>query len=160
MKIHRENTHGTNRTKGGFRVGQRRGRPNLKRNGGKISRMGKKGKRTGINIKVATINVRGLGEVGKKVLIEKWAEKHNVDVVCLTETHHPHSSTECARKGLYVEDERIWGDWIWYYSSGVSPAHLEAAEQFKKEGNKSGIIVRENKRTPWGRYFGPQAMVA
>ena len=88
-------------------IGKRNARPNLRRNGGKLRRVGQKGKRTGINISVATINARGLGETGKRMTIERWADKHRVDVVCVTETHHPHSSMELTQGGLYVDQERI-----------------------------------------------------
>ena len=117
--------------------GQRHGRPNLRRNGAKLRKIGKKGRRTGININVATINVKGLGEVGKKMLIEQWAEKHRIDVICVTETHHAHTSTECEKDGLYVEGERIRGDWRWYFSSGINPKDLEAVEKLKRRVTKS-----------------------
>ena len=47
-------------------VGKRRGRPNLKRNGGKLRRGNQCGRRTGLNMTMDEANVRGLGETGKK----------------------------------------------------------------------------------------------
>ena len=62
-------------------VGKRRGRPNLKRSGEKLRRGHQCGRRTGLNMTMAEANVRGLGETGKQILIERWAEKHRVDIM-------------------------------------------------------------------------------
>ena len=70
------------------------------------------------------------------MLIEQWADKQRVDIACVTETHLPHSSAECANAGLYVEDERVRGDWKWFFSSGVDPKHLEQIDKIKKGGGK------------------------
>ena len=51
------------------RIGKRIARPNLTRNGGKLRRVGRLGKRTGVNIKVATMNIRGLGDIGKRLSV-------------------------------------------------------------------------------------------
>ena len=59
-----------------------------------------------------------------------------MDVLCVTETKHPYSSTECLNTGLYVEEERVRGDWRWYFSSGINPKDLEDADKIKKEGRK------------------------
>ena len=62
---------------------------------------------------------KGLEKLGRKMLIERWADKQRVDIVCVTETHNPHSNMELAQGGLYVDEERIQGDWQWFFSSSV-----------------------------------------
>ena len=136
-------------------VGKRRARPDLRRNAGKLRRTGQLGKRTGVNIKVATVNVRGLAEIGKRMIIEQWAEKHCIDVVCVTETHHPHSSVESVPDGMYVEEEKIRGDWKWFFSSGVDPKDLEKLEKTKKTGGRATAAIREQAR----EYHGVATMV-
>ena len=107
---------------------QRRSRPNLSRNGAKMRRTCKFGKRTGINITVAAINIKGVGDSCKRMTVEEWAMKHSIDVLCVAETQHPYSSTEQAEAGLYVEEEKVRGDWKWYFSFDVDPKHLEINE--------------------------------
>ena len=82
----------------------------MRRNGGKLQRTDQRGKRTGVNIRVATAIIRGSGEVEKKMLLEKWADQQHVDVVCVIETYHPYNSTEYQNNGLHVEDEKVRWD--------------------------------------------------
>ena len=55
------------------------------------------------------MNVRGLAEIGKRMNIERGAEKYCIDVVCATETHYPHSSVDSVPDGMYVEKEKSEG---------------------------------------------------
>ena len=72
------------------------------------------GRRTGVNISIATVNVKGLRHIENKCYWQDGRKKR-IDIVCVTKTHHPHSSVEG------IGDEEVRGDWKQFFSSGVDP---------------------------------------
>ena len=59
---------------------------------------------------IGVINIRGINEASKRILVEGWGDKHELDIICISETKYPFCSTEGGQE-TYVDEIRIKGNW-------------------------------------------------
>ena len=43
---------------------------------------------------IAEINIRGVNAPAKRLILEQFRNNHKLDIICLAETKHPHTSQE------------------------------------------------------------------
>jgi exonuclease III len=98
--------------------------------------------------KMATLNVRGLIKEGKRQQLERWAQKRNLKIVLLQETHINHNST-INSKNINQETSDAGGDWHWFYSSSVLPKDREIVEKLKKN-NRRPTVKQASKAREYG----------
>ena len=46
------------------------------------------------SIRIATLNLRGLKQVGKREEVERWMDQHSIDILAAQETHTSQNSRE------------------------------------------------------------------
>ena len=97
------------------------------------------------NLKLGTINIRGINDPTKRLTVEEWAAKQKVNVVCVSETQRNLSTCE---QGVeqWVDEEQIKGDWKWFFSSGVEPTNSEKADKLRKNGKYIPEDLRKSTR--------------
>ena len=79
----------------------------------------RRGRARGHQLSIGEINIRGVNDVCKRILVEEWAQKHELDIVCVAETKHAHASIEGEQAG-YIED-------------GIGKRRLEMVSQHKRK---------------------------
>ena len=65
-------------------------------------------KRKKKTLNVATLNVKWINEMSKRMAVEVLANKDPIDVLCILETQHGSSSTECLQIVYGLEKRRSW----------------------------------------------------
>ena len=66
----------------------------------------RRGRTGGHQFSIGEINIRGFNDACERILVEEWAQKHELDIVCVAETKHSHTSIEGEHAG-YIEDEKV-----------------------------------------------------
>ena len=88
------------------------------------------------------MNIRGINDAGKIIILEAWADRNLIDIICRAETKVPHSSVWDG-DGEVVDEEKVRGNWRWYISKGVDIQILETVAKLKKEEKKVPAEVRK-----------------
>ena len=96
----------------------------------------------GSGLCIATINVRGINNPVKRYEVERWAKWARVDVLCITETKHAHTSEEGNEDSYVEETEQIRGGFKWFFSTSVSPKTHETIKKHKESGKKVAPELR------------------
>ena len=78
-----------------------------------------------IDLRVASLNCRGLSSISKRERVIHLMTKHNIDILCLQETKINSNSKE------------IHDDFVMIWSSGVSDDNRNKAEELKRSGRAS-----------------------
>ena len=91
--------------------------------------------------------MRGINKAGKRQLIERWAKKEQLDIICVSETRACNRGMEGGGSKLIGEEE--WGtDWKWYFTTSVDMKQLEEKAKMQKAGKQICPEVR-NKTTEY-----------
>ena len=69
-------------------------------------------------------------------------DKHELDIICISETKYPFCSTEGGQE-TYVDEIRIKGNWKLFFSTSVNPKQLEKMQKLKKAGQGIAPELRQ-----------------
>ena len=104
----------------------------------------------GTTLRIGEIKVRGVGQAGKRQLIERWAIENKLDIVCIAETKTPSRGME-GGTGKHIGDEEFGGQFKLYFSTGVKQEDLDEKEKIKKEGKLISTEMRSKTTEQAGR---------
>ena len=62
------------------------------------------------NENIATLNLRGLKQVGKREEVEMWMNKQNIDIPCAQETHAALNSKETRKEYTWYLNGNATGE--------------------------------------------------
>ena len=88
---------------------------------------------------IAEINIRGVNAPAKRLILELFGNNHKLDIICLAETKHPHTSQE-GDNVQTIGDEDVKGNYTYYFSTSVYPKHIDQSNKYKKKGGKAHPI--------------------